>query len=37
MCAVLCCVAGVLEDDVVASPSPAGGRDANTASDEVRT
>ena len=31
VCAVLCCVAGVWEDDVVASPSPAGGRDANTA------
>ena len=35
VCAVLCCVAGVWEDDVVASPSPAGGKDANTASDKV--
>ena len=25
-CAVLCCVAGVWEDDVVASPSPAEGK-----------
>lgn len=37
VCAVLCCVAGVWEDDVVASPSPAGGGDANTASDEANT
>ena len=35
MCAVLCCVVGVWEDDVVASPSPAGGKDPNTASDKV--
>ena len=33
MCAVLCCVAGVREDDVVASPSPARGQDSNIASD----
>ena len=35
VCTVLCCVAGVWEDDVAASPSPAGGKDANTASDKV--
>ena len=32
---MLCCVVRVWEDDVVASPSPAGGKDANTASDKV--
>ena len=30
-----CCVVGVWEDDVAASPSPAGGKDANTASDKL--
>ena len=30
---VLCCVAGVWEDDIVASPSPARGQDSNIASD----
>ena len=35
VCTVLCCVAGVWEDGVAASPSPAGGKDANTASDKV--
>ena len=35
VCAVLFCVAGVWEEYVVASPSPAVGKDANTASDKV--
>ncbi len=29
---VQCCVAGVWEDDVITAPSPAGGKDTNTAS-----